>query len=144
MAAVAPLAILLGILATLAVVLTSYRAPVSAWAATYGNRFRYDLDLAGMHVEPQQYGLVMIGIGAVLWTLLMVIFRPNLLVALLLFILTALLTVYVARRYLRMRRSSSTTRTRGMTTGTALCGSPPGAGGRAERRSGTPIWLAVL
>jgi tight adherence protein B len=104
MAAVAPFAIILSILATLALVLTSYWGPVSAWAATFGNRFRYDLELAGMQIEPQQYGLVMIGIGAVVWTLMIVAFRPNLLVALFLFILTALLTVYVARRYLQRRR----------------------------------------
>jgi tight adherence protein B len=104
MAAVAPFAIILSILATLALVLTSYWGPVSARAAAFGNRFRYDLDLAGMHVEPQQYGLVMIGIGAVVWTLMIVILRPNLLVALVLFILSVLLTIYGARRYLQMRR----------------------------------------
>lgn len=104
MAAVAPFAIIFGALATLALLLTTYWGPVSERAGTFGNQFRTDLELAGMRIEPQQYGFVMIGIGAAIWTALIIVTRPNPLIGLLLLLIVAGLTIYFARGYVRGRR----------------------------------------
>lgn len=104
MAAVAPFAIIFGALATLMLLLTSYWGPVSERASTFGNRFRIDLELAGMRIDPKQYGLVTLGIGAGVWTLLIIALRPNPLIGLLLFVLAAGLTVYGARWFVKVRR----------------------------------------
>lgn len=103
MAAVAPFAILFGLLATLGLLLTSYWGPVSRRVETFSKRFHSNLDVAGMRIEPQQYGLVIIGIGAALWTLMIIVVRPNPLIGLLLFMLTAGLTVYGAWWFVQFR-----------------------------------------
>lgn len=108
MAAVVPFAIIFSVLGALALLLTSFWAPITQRLATFGNGFRHDLELAGMRIEPQQYGLVTIGIGAAVWTLTIIVVRPNPLVALFLFAAYGALTVYGARRYLRIRRARRT------------------------------------
>ena len=106
MAAVAPFAIIFGALATLALVLTSYWGPVSERAGTFGNRFRTDLELAGMRIEPQQYGFVMLALGAAIWTVLIIVLRPNPLIGLVLLLAVAGLTFYGARWFVQSRRKA--------------------------------------
>jgi tight adherence protein B len=96
MASVAPFAILFGVLATLGLLLTSFWEPVSQRAETFANRFQSNLDVAGIRIEPKQYALLVLGLGAALWTLMIIVVRPNPLVGLLLFILVAGLIAYGA------------------------------------------------
>jgi tight adherence protein B len=106
MAAVAPIAIIFGALIAVALVLTSYWTSVSARAKTIGERFQTDFELAGLRIEPHQFGFVMIGIGAAVWALMIVVLRPSLLIGAFLFIVIAGLTVYGARWYVRNRRTA--------------------------------------
>jgi tight adherence protein B len=108
MAAVIPFAIIFSVLGALALLLTSFWTPLTQRAAGFGNGFRHDLELAGMRIEPQQYGLVTIGIGAAVWTLTIIVVRPNPLVALFLLVVYGALTAYGARRYLSIRRARRT------------------------------------
>jgi tight adherence protein B len=102
--ALAPLAILFGVLGTGAFFVASFWSSISARIARFGNSFRTDLELAGMRTEPQKYGLEMIGIGAAAWTASIFLLRPNILLGLFLLVLFAGLTIYGAGYYVRLRR----------------------------------------
>ncbi len=106
MAAVAPIAIIFGALIAVALLLTSYWTSVSARAKTIGERFQADFELAGLRIEPHQFGFVMIGIGAAVWMLMILVLRPSFLVGAFLFIVIAGLTVYGARWYVQNRRKA--------------------------------------
>jgi tight adherence protein B len=105
MVAVVPIAIIFGIFGTLAFLTASYWGPISGRVVKFGNGFKTDLELAGMRIEPQKYGFVMIGIGAAAWTASILLFRPNLLFGLLLLGLCAGLTVFGAGSYVRLQRT---------------------------------------
>ena len=104
MGALAPVAIIVGVLGTLGFLVASFSAPLGARIAAFGNGFRSDLELAGMRTEPQRYGFVLIGAGAALWTALILFVRPGLAVGVLLLAVCAALTIYGAGWYVRRRR----------------------------------------
>ena len=110
MAAVGPIAIIVGVLGTLAFIVSSYWAPITAQAATFGNRFRDGLELAGMRIEPSRYGFGAIAIGAAVWTGLIVLLHPGLVIGLLFLALCAGMTIYGAGWYVRYRRRSRISR----------------------------------
>jgi tight adherence protein B len=99
-----PYAVILGVLATLAFLLTAYWALISERVATFGNRFQMDLDAAGMQIEPEKFGMITIGAGALVWTILILSFRPDLIVGLLLSIFCAGVGAYGARAFLQVAR----------------------------------------
>jgi tight adherence protein B len=63
-----------------------------------------------MHMEPQQYAFICIGIGAAGWTTLILLLRPNLLFGIVLLMLACGLTSYCAGWYVRMHRRRRVTR----------------------------------
>ena len=77
MAAVAPLAILIGAFAAVALVFASFWQPIFARLGTFGSRFAGDLEGAGMKVEPQQFVFILAGVAVASWVLLLVLFRPG-------------------------------------------------------------------
>jgi tight adherence protein B len=104
MVALGPIAILFGLLGTVALLVTSFWTPLVERVNAFGNGFRTDLELGGMRIEPQRYGFVAIGVGAVGWTLSILLLRPQPLVGVMLLALFALLTSYFATWYVRFRR----------------------------------------
>jgi tight adherence protein B len=102
--ALGPILIIFGVLGTLGFLIASFWGAISARVSAFGNRFRTDLELAGMHVEPQRYGFIMIGIGAGSWTGLILLLRPNPLFGVFLLILCGGLTSYIAGWYVRFHR----------------------------------------
>jgi tight adherence protein B len=104
MVAVGPILIILGVLGTAAFLIASFWAAISARVTAFGNGFRVDLELAGMHMEPQRYAFTMIGVGAVSWTALILLLRPNLLFGIVLLLLCGGLTSYGAGWYVRFQR----------------------------------------
>ncbi|HEV3087879.1 MAG TPA: type II secretion system F family protein [Candidatus Elarobacter sp.] len=104
MAAVAPLAILLGACAAIALLFSSFSGPLLAHAGKLGARFATDLEAAGMTIEPQHFGFVLVGVALGLWTLALVLLHPPLLVAVLLLAGAAALAYAGGRMYLRRRR----------------------------------------
>ena len=108
MAAVAPFAILFGAFAALALVFGSFWDPIVARfgaTSTVGKRFADDLEAAGMKVEPQQFVLVVGGVGVAIWFVLMLLLRPGMGIAVALFAACAALTVFGGRFYLKHRRA---------------------------------------
>ena len=104
MAALGPIAVLLGVLGTAALLIVSFWAPLTARVAAFGDGFENGLELAGMQVKPQRYGMIAIVSGALVWTASILLLRPNPLVGLLLFAIVATLTSYGATWYVNRRR----------------------------------------
>lgn len=104
MVALAPIAIIFGILGTLAFVIASFWDQIALKITTFGDGFRSDLELAGMRIAPERYGLAMIGIGVGVWTASVLLLRPGLLAGIVLLLVFGGATVYGAGWYTRMRR----------------------------------------
>jgi tight adherence protein B len=104
MVAVGPIAIIFGVLGTLAFLVASFWRPIADRAEAFGNGFRTDLELAGMRTEPQRYGFIVIGIGAAAWTASILLFHPNVLFGLLLLVGCAGMASYGGGWYVRFRR----------------------------------------
>lgn len=104
MAALGELAILFGVLGTAAFLIVAFWAPILERVTTFGDGFKNGLELAGMQIKPQRYGMISIGIGAAAWTASILLLRPNPLVGVLLFVIVAGLTSYGASWYVDMRR----------------------------------------
>jgi tight adherence protein B len=110
MGAIAPLVIILGILGTIAFVVASYWDVLFARIAAFGDGFRSDLELSGMHTEPQTYAMVVIGIGAAAWTASILLLRPGLVFGVLLFAVFGMFTIFGAGWYVRRRRKGRVTK----------------------------------
>lgn len=104
MAAVAPMAILFGVIAAIGLVCASYWEPISARFEKLGTRFAVDLDGAGMRMAPQHFVFVLAGVALTLWIGLIAFFHPSILVAVLLLVACAGLTLFGGRSNLRGRR----------------------------------------
>ncbi len=103
-ALIVPITIIVCMLAAGAFVIVSFREPITARVVAYANGFRAGLELAGMKTEPQTYALEMIGIGAAVWTALIVLLRPGLVFGLVLLALCGGMTIYFSGWYVRFRR----------------------------------------
>ncbi len=101
---VGPIAIIFGLLGTGAFVVASFWDPISDRVAGLGNSYRIGLGLAGMKIEPTNYAFVMIGIGAAIWTALILLLHPGLLMGMVLLALCGGLTFYMAGWYVRRRQ----------------------------------------
>jgi len=104
-AIIAPIAIIFGILGAGAFVITSFWDPISAYVENFGNGFRSGLELAGMRVDPQRYVIVAFGIGAAVWTALILLLRPGILMGIVLLALCAGMTAWGAGWFVRFRRA---------------------------------------
>lgn len=104
MVALAPIAIILGILGALTFLGVSFWGPIAERIGTFGNSYRSEIELAGMRVEPQNYGFIMIGICATAWTASILLMRPGIVAGLIMFVLFAGLTFYGAGWYVERRR----------------------------------------
>jgi tight adherence protein B len=103
-AAVAPLAILLGAVAAIGLLFASFSEPLLARVGKLGPRFTVDLEAAGMRIEPQHFVFVLAGVAIGVWVLLLLLLRPAPLVALLLLAASAGCTFLGGRTYLRRKR----------------------------------------
>jgi tight adherence protein B len=103
MAAVAPIAILLGAVAAIGLLFTSFSEPLFARIGKFGSRFAVDLEFAGMRIEPQHFVFVLVGVSIAMWVLLLLLLRPAPLIGLLLFVGTAAGSLGGGRMYLRQR-----------------------------------------
>ena len=105
MAAVAPVAILLGVLAAIGLVCVSFWEPIAARFEKLGTRFAVDIDAAGMRIAPQNFVFVLAGVALTLWIGLLAFFRPSLVLDVLLLVACAGLTLFGGRSHLRSRRT---------------------------------------
>ena len=105
MAAVAPFAILLGVLAAIGLGLASFWEPIVARVGTWAERFRADIEGAGMRIEPAQYVLTVAGVAFAAWIVLVMLVRPAPLIALVAFAAVAGLGAFGGRFYLQHRRT---------------------------------------
>lgn len=105
MAALGPLAIIVGILGTLAFLIASFWSAIAVRIVTFGNSYRSGIELAGMRIEPQNYGFVTIAIGAAGWTASILLLRPGIVFGLILLVLWSGLMFYGAGWYVRRRRN---------------------------------------
>jgi tight adherence protein B len=103
-AAVAPMAILFGVIAAIGLVCASYWEPISARFEKLGTRFAVDLDAAGMRMKPQHFVFVLAGVALALWIGLLAFFHPSFVVAALLLVACAGLTLLFGRSHLRGKR----------------------------------------
>jgi tight adherence protein B len=110
MGALAPLVIIIGILGAGAFFAAAYWDMLSARIVAFGDGFRSDLELSGMQTEPQNYAMVVIGIGAAAWTASILLLRPSLPFGVLLLAVFGVLTIFGAGWYLRRRRSGRITK----------------------------------
>jgi tight adherence protein B len=106
MAAVAPFAIIFGGIITIALLFASFWAPISKWVEGLAPQFAADLDVAGMKIEPKQYALVLMGIGAAVWFISLILLRPGVLVSFLLLVAALPLTFYFGRWWVRRCRAA--------------------------------------
>jgi tight adherence protein B len=102
--ALIPLVIIAGALGTIAFLVTSYWDVLFARIGLFGDGFRTDLELSGMHTEPRTYALIVIGIGAAAWTASILLLRPPLPLGVLLLAVFGAGTIFGAGWYLRRRR----------------------------------------
>jgi tight adherence protein B len=105
MAAVMPVAILLGAVVTMGLLFTSFSEPLFARIGKLGSRFEIDLEAAGMRIEPQHFAFVLAGVAIALWVLLLVVVRPAPAIGLALVAVTAACSLIGGRMYLRRRRT---------------------------------------
>jgi tight adherence protein B len=105
MVALAPLAIIIGLLGTSALIVVSFWGPIAAHITTFGNGYRTGIELAGIGIEPQNYGFVAIGIGAAVWTASILLLRPGIVFGILLLPICAGMTFYGAGWYVKHRRN---------------------------------------
>jgi tight adherence protein B len=105
MAAVAPYAILLAGVAAIGLVFASFSEPLFARIGNLGQRFDADLELAGMRIEPRHFAFVLAGVALVVWLLVVVLFHPGPLVAIVALAASAGLTAMGGPWYLRRRRA---------------------------------------
>ncbi len=105
MAAVAPMAILFGVVAAIGLVCASFWEPISARFEKLGTRFAVDLDAAGMRMAPQHFVFVLAGVAIALWMGLFAFFHPSFVVAALLLVACAGLTLFGGRAHLRSKRT---------------------------------------
>jgi tight adherence protein B len=98
------MAILFGVIAAIGLVCASYWEPISARFEKLGTRFAVDLDGAGMRMAPQHFVFVLAGVALTLWIGLIAFFHPSILVAVLLLVACAGLTLFGGRSNLRGRR----------------------------------------
>ncbi|HEY0394567.1 MAG TPA: type II secretion system F family protein [Candidatus Elarobacter sp.] len=105
MAAIAPLAILFGGVAAIALLFASFSEQIFARLGTFGTRFATDIEAAGMRIEPQHYVFVLAGVAVAGWVVLLVMLHPAPMIAVLLLLACAALAAYGGRWYLRRRRA---------------------------------------
>ncbi len=105
MAAVAPVAILFGVIAAIGLVCASFWEPISARFEKLGARFEIDLDAAGMRIAPQHFAFVLAGVALTLWVGLLAFFHPSAGVVVLMLVACAGVTFVGGRTYLRSRRA---------------------------------------
>ena len=105
MAAVAPMAILFGVLAAAGLLCASYWEPISVRFEKFGTRFAVDLDAAGMRIAPQHFAFVLAGVALTMWIGLLAFFHPAPLVAVLMLTACAGFTLFGGRSHLRSRRT---------------------------------------
>ena len=104
MAAVAPIAILLGAVAAIGLLFASFSEPIFARLGTFGSRFAVGLEAAGMRIEPQHFVFVLAGVALALWVLLLVVIHPAILLSVLLLLACAVLAAGAGPIYLKRRR----------------------------------------
>jgi tight adherence protein B len=104
MAAVAPLAILLGAVAAIGLLFASFSEPLFARLGKFGTRFAVDIEAAGMRIEPQHFVFVLAGVALGLWVVLLVVIHPALVVSLLLLLACAVFAAAAGPMYLKRRR----------------------------------------
>jgi tight adherence protein B len=104
MDALAPIAIMVGVLAMFALLVLSFGSTITERFATFANGYRGDLQLAGMDTAPENYGLMTIAIGAAAWTGSILLLRPSLVVGVVLLALWGGVSLYGAHWYLRHRQ----------------------------------------
>ena len=104
MAAVAPVAILLGAIAAVALLFNSFSNPLQAHFGTFGERFATDHEAAGMTMEPQNFAFVLVGVALVPWLALLVLLRPAPLAGVLMLAASALFAYFGGRSFLKQRR----------------------------------------
>jgi tight adherence protein B len=103
MAALAPLAILVGAVAAIGLLFNSFYEPLFARLGTFGTRFTVDLEAAGMRIEPQHFVFVLAGVALTTWVLALMMLHPAPIVAVLLLAACAALAGLGGRHYLRRR-----------------------------------------
>ncbi|HEX3465229.1 MAG TPA: type II secretion system F family protein [Candidatus Elarobacter sp.] len=105
MAAVAPFAILLAAVAAVGCIFVTFWEQIFARLGKFGERFRYDLEAAGMRMEPKHFVFVLAGVAVVLWIGALVLFHPALLIAVLMPLPCGFLAFFGGRFYLKRRRT---------------------------------------
>lgn len=105
MAAVAPLAILIGAIAAIGLLFTTFSEPIFARIGKLGSRFAVDIEAAGMRIEPQHFVFVLVGVAITTWIVFLLLLHPSPLMGVGLLVGTALFTFLGGRVYLKRRRA---------------------------------------
>ncbi|HTJ26153.1 MAG TPA: type II secretion system F family protein [Candidatus Limnocylindria bacterium] len=106
MAAVTPFAIIFGGIATIALLFASFWEPISKWAEGLAPQFAADLDVAGMKIEPGQYAIVLMAVGAAVWLVCLVLLHPTIVIGSLLLVALIPFTFYAGRWWVKRRRAA--------------------------------------
>lgn len=105
MAAVAPMAILLGVMAAIGLLCASFWEPISARLVIFAARFAVDIEASGMRIAPERFVMVLGGIALTLWLVPLALFRPPFVIAAVLLFACAGATLLGGRMYLKRRRA---------------------------------------
>ncbi len=103
MVAYYPYAIGGSIVAVIGLLVFALGGDVSGVFKTFGRGFQYRLDRADMQVKAEEFSLIVVGAGIVLWVGVVLVFRTQLLVSVALLPLLLALAVIVGSFYLRVR-----------------------------------------
>ena len=106
MAAVAPLAILLGVLTAVAFLFASLWEPLFKRIGGFGLHFSTDIDAAGMKIDPQHFVYILLGAASGAWLALLLVVRPDPAIAMLLLPTLLATGMFAGRVYLRHRRDA--------------------------------------
>lgn len=72
-----PLAIVLGVVGTMAFTVYAAWSRVEGWLAKFVNSFAADLDRTGMRIAPERLGAIVATITVVLWLVAIIVLRPD-------------------------------------------------------------------
>jgi tight adherence protein B len=106
MAAIIPFAVIIGGIAAIVLLLTSFWMPISKRIERFGHGFAGDMEIVGMSMDPTLFGFIFAGGGVSVWVMALVLLAPPLPAGIALFALCVGGALLIGRAYIRRRKAS--------------------------------------
>ncbi len=101
--AMAPLAIGVSVIGVLAMLMFALGVDVRKLLQRYSQKFQVAIDRADMTIKAEEFGLIVVGAGAILWVGTVLVLRSDLITSAVLFPVEMVLSVVCGNTFLKMR-----------------------------------------